>query len=369
MKLVRGTIRPYAWNELGGPGTVRFDAEKGELVVTQTAEVQAEVADLIASLRNKLRTQIMVELTVIECAEPSCERIGVDFIGNAPAGAAGSIRTVTELTPIAKLIREANSGGAVDSARLTQLLAAAKADGNIDILYRPQMLLTEGVVSRFEISQEHKFLTGLDVSMGNDGVVQKPRYEAVREGIRINLTPTLSTDKKTIALTLDYETARLDKMDPVAPVAVSGDPATGEQPPLLLQKPRVQRAATQVEVTVRPGVTAVVVGPKVTRETRTEFALPVVSKIPYLNRLFRNVAIGRTEAQQLILVTAQLQSTDGEPACPEAKVCPQEAKATTEATRLVGEYRKACAAGRSEEALKFAMQALACDPKCFADGR
>jgi hypothetical protein len=41
-------------------------------------------------------------------------------------------------------------------------------------------------------------------------------------------------------------------------------------------------------------------------------------------------------------------------------------EAKSKAAELAAAYRKACAAGKTEEAMRLAMQALAADPMCFA---
>ena len=58
-------------------------------------------------------------------------------------------------------------------------------------------------------------------------------------------------------------------------------------------------------------------------------------------------------------------------ACPEVCQTVAVAKparpADTEVSRLVAAYHKACADGRTEHAMRLAMQALSLDPNCFAN--
>jgi type II secretory pathway component GspD/PulD (secretin) len=41
-------------------------------------------------------------------------------------------------------------------------------------------------------------------------------------------------------------------------------------------------------------------------EGRTEFGPPVISQVPYLNRLFKNVGIGRETRHMMIMVTPRI---------------------------------------------------------------
>src|SRR5262249_20963532 len=55
---------------------------------------------------------------------------------------------------------------------------------------------------------------------------------------------------------------------------------------------------------------------KVTAEGRNEFGPPVLSKIPYVNRLFKNVGYGREEKDLFLLVTPRIiAGREGEEAC------------------------------------------------------
>ena len=47
-------------------------------------------------------------------------------------------------------------------------------------------------------------------------------------------------------------------------------------------------------------------GIKRLREGRNEFGVPGLSKIPYVNRLFRNVGIGRETQSLMLMVTPRI---------------------------------------------------------------
>jgi len=57
---------------------------------------------------------------------------------------------------------------------------------------------------------------------------------------------------------------------------------------------------------VPDGGTVLLGGLKTLAEGRNEFGPPVLSKIPYINRLFRNQAFGREAQSIMILVTPRI---------------------------------------------------------------
>jgi general secretion pathway protein D len=57
---------------------------------------------------------------------------------------------------------------------------------------------------------------------------------------------------------------------------------------------------------VPDGGTVLLGGIKRLNEQRTEHGVPVLSKIPYINRLFKNVGIGRTTQSLMMMVTPRI---------------------------------------------------------------
>ena len=65
---------------------------------------------------------------------------------------------------------------------------------------------------------------------------------------------------------------------------------------------------------VPDGGTVLMGGLKSMSEGRNEFGPPVLSNIPYLNRLFRNTGIGRETKHMMIMVTPRIIITSEEEA-------------------------------------------------------
>ncbi|MCR9119742.1 MAG: type II and III secretion system protein, partial [bacterium] len=59
-------------------------------------------------------------------------------------------------------------------------------------------------------------------------------------------------------------------------------------------------------VSVPDGGTVLLGGVKRLSEGRNEFGVPLLSKIPYVNRLFKNVAIDRNTQSLMLMVTPRI---------------------------------------------------------------
>src|SRR5262249_8986547 len=79
IKLITSTIAPQSWADMGGPGTIDYYPLGLALVVTQTPDIQEQIADLLAALRRLQDQEVSVEVRFITIAESFFERIGVDF--------------------------------------------------------------------------------------------------------------------------------------------------------------------------------------------------------------------------------------------------------------------------------------------------
>jgi general secretion pathway protein D len=73
-----------------------------------------------------------------------------------------------------------------------------------------------------------------------------------------------------------------------------------------VQLPSFQFVAVLTTVSVPDGGTVLLGGIKRLREGRNEIGVPLLSKIPYVNRLFRNVGIGRETDSLMMMVTPRI---------------------------------------------------------------
>jgi type II secretory pathway component GspD/PulD (secretin) len=103
-------------------------------------------------------------------------------------------------------------------------------------------------------------------------------------------------------------------IDPAGAV-VQAFPGAGNNPPLannpLQVQVQINPQASNLQifnttVNVPDGGTVLLGGFKFLAEERTEYGPPILSKIPYLSRLFRNVGWSRDGATLIYLVTARV---------------------------------------------------------------
>lgn len=70
--------------------------------------------------------------------------------------------------------------------------------------------------------------------------------------------------------------------------------------------PNFSFVTVNTTVSVPDGGTVLLGGIKRLSEGRNEFGVPILSKLPYINRLFKNVGIGRETQSLMMMVTPRI---------------------------------------------------------------
>ena len=75
---------------------------------------------------------------------------------------------------------------------------------------------------------------------------------------------------------------------------------------MTVQLPTFAFVTVTTTVSVPDGGTCLLGGIKRSSEGRNEFGVPILDKIPYLDRLFKNVGIGRDTSSLMMMVTPRI---------------------------------------------------------------
>jgi type II secretory pathway component GspD/PulD (secretin) len=371
-------------------GTIDFFPQTMSLVVNQTPEIHEKVAELLAKLRKQQDVQVALEVRLLTIPDAFFERVGVDFNVNVrndePAPHCdgyervgidfNSPRPVTrcEVVP-ATSGKPAAATTFLSEKQLAQFLEAAQGDQRANIMQAPKLTLDNGQAAAVEITDKQFFVTRLDTVKDGDRTVTTPKNEAVTTGFRMKVWPFVSADRRFVQVYL-----KVDQTD-LASSAVPLFPVHGGKDKVqFVQQPALTNMSVEKTLTIPDGGTALLGGLKKISEGRNEYGPPVLSKVPYVNRLFKNVGYGREAQTVYVLVTPRVivneqearcqtgAAEESEP-CPLTRTAPPARRPSKALAELLSAYDEACADGRSDEAAKFAQAALILDPTCFARKR
>jgi type II secretory pathway component GspD/PulD (secretin) len=368
ISLITNTIAPKSWASSGGTGTIDYHPLTLALAINQTPDIQEQIADLLAALRRLQDQEVAVELRFISVAEGFYERIGVDFNINIPTGDAtsknGSLlaggnftngnfpnvfdpgRFLTGFTPSGTFtpdldipiknssfgmavppfggfpnIPGANGGVSMGLAFLSDIqvflfMEAAQGDTRTNVMQAPKITLFNGQTSTITITDQQFFTTNVNIITGPNGqpIFVPLNTPVVTGGSTLTVQAVITADRRFVRLSLAPALTNLaSAIVPLLPTAVIITPTFEggfAAPPVaftqFLQQPAFNTITVNTTVMVPDGGTVLMGGLKRLSEGRNEFGPPVLSKIPYINRLFKNVGYGREAESLLIMVTPRI---------------------------------------------------------------
>jgi general secretion pathway protein D len=391
IKLIQDTVAPKSWASMGGKGTIDYFPLTMTLVINQAPDVQEQIADMLAALRRLQDTQVSLEVRVVTVPDAFFERVGVDFNVKCDGGQRVVVPVTREPVPT-----PCDKGTFLTDKQLAQFLEAAQGDQRTNVMQAPKITAMSGQTAVVDTTTKQTFVTGLDASRREGQLTIIPKTEEIATGLRMSARPVVSADRRHVQVELKVEQANLaSTVVPLFPVTwqsgTADEPGKPVQFTQYIQQPVVNKQCVEGKVTIPDGGTVLLGGLKKVIESRNEYGPPVLSKIPYANRLFTNIGYGRETQNLYVLVTPRVIVTEEEecrpPACsrckeaPACAACPRTAPAEESEpcvpvcgqgkalVELLKAYDEACAAGHKDEAAKLAQAALILDPTCFAKGR
>ncbi len=344
IKLIQDTVAADTWRDAGGTvGSIRELG--GQLIVTQTPENQQLLQNLLEKLRETRAIQVTIETRFLTVQRNFLEDIGVDL--DATFNINGTISN--KLTPItvgsdtATLAAGAQTGvpgslggtyqtggangGAasglsiagsfIDDFQVNFLLRATQANTNTTILTAPRVTLFNGQRAYVLVATQRAYVSNLTPTVANNAVAFAPTVSVVSSGVLLDVQATVSSDRKYVTLTLRPQLAQL--LDLFSFTFTTGAPAPTPTPtpaptptptPVppatagtgLIQEPELQITEVRTSVSVPDGGTLLLGGQTLAGETQKEVGVPILSKIPFLKRIFTNTSTAKDEQILLILV-------------------------------------------------------------------
>jgi tetratricopeptide (TPR) repeat protein len=201
-------------------------------------------------------------------------------------------------------------------------MEAAQGDRRVNVMQAPKLTLFNGQTSTLTVNDLQFFVTSVTVVSVNGQIVFIPNNSpfpgpgGIQNGgtLTIAIQGVVSADRRFVRLnmpvTLSAQTGATVPLFPittfVTPIFEGG--SQGQPIPFtqFLQQPSFTTLNINTTVVCPDGGTVLLGGLKQLNEGRNEFGPPFLSKIPYVNRLFKNVGIGRDTTHIMIMVTPRI---------------------------------------------------------------
>ncbi len=206
----------------------------------------------------------------------------------------------------------------LNDIQVYMFLEAAQGDRRVNVMQAPKLTLFNGQTATLSVNDLQFVVTNVQVISVNGQLVFVPQNTPLPGpglgGLSITVQGVVSADRRFVRLNLpvfmSVQTGANVPLFPfttfVIPVFEGG--SQGQPVPFtqFLQQPSFTNLEVNTTVVCPDGGTVLLGGFKQLAEGRNEFGPPVLSKIPYLNRLFKNVGIGRETTHIMIMVTPRI---------------------------------------------------------------
>ncbi|HEX3725099.1 MAG TPA: hypothetical protein VHV08_02605, partial [Pirellulales bacterium] len=207
------------------------------------------------------------------------------------------------------------------------LVNAAQGDRRSNVLQAPKVTMFNGqLASVFDVTQTPFVISVIPV-VGDFAAAYQPVITVLSEGTALTVQAVISNDRRFVRLTVtpffstigdvtnftfsgSHTTTANSSSSQSS--GSSGDSTAGSNDQtttndgITLQLPNFSIVTVNTTVSVPDGGTVLLGGIKRLSEGRNEFGVPILSKLPYINRLFKNVGIGRETQSLMMMVTPRI---------------------------------------------------------------
>ena len=362
---IQQNVDPNSWKDSGGDvGSVSSSPLRAILLITQTPENQHKIVSVLDSLRASQALQVSIETRFLTVQRNFLEDIGVnasmtfnpltnpanprsgynssrfspiaitqsavtnnttftDANGNVTNSAQGS-RTLDWASSVGNADVPGSipsdpadypnpiviQGSYIDNLTVSFLIRAVEANQQSTQLTAPRLTLFSGQRSVLIVETQQAYVSDVTPVVAPGAALFNPTVSTtVAEGVVLSVQATVSPDRKYVFLDIQPQLARLLALTSftisavVTPVAtVLGTTGAPQTITGTLQLPTLAVTQVRTSVSVPDGATLLLGGQTLAGDTTREQGVPVLSKIPFIKRLFTNRAEAQDEQILLILV-------------------------------------------------------------------
>jgi type II secretory pathway component GspD/PulD (secretin) len=198
------------------------------------------------------------------------------------------------------------AGTFLDDIQVDFMVEATQADRRNVVLTAPRLTFTNGHAANIFVTTQQAFVSDLNPVIGTNSVAFDPQVDVVSSGFTLGLDGIVSADRRYVTLTIRTALAEVVRFDDAEVTAQTGGGTQlgAPSPPVTssFQLPIVQVTSLSTGATIPDRGTLLVGGQKIKQDVEVESGVPVLSKLPIINRFFTNRIQSQEEQTLLILV-------------------------------------------------------------------
>jgi hypothetical protein len=301
---------------------------------------------------------VAIEVRFITVGEDFFDRIGVNFSSDGK-----TMDIVEDGQAVRRLLEDVPTP--LDEKQVRKFLEAVQGDIRSNVMQAPRMTVNDGQEANFRSTEQQHFVTDINTVREGGRLAVCPKTQTFSTGVELSVRPKIQAEKRTVVINLKANLTSLDServslFPVVIPVTPVGKDGKSEKPVVFtqyLQQPHFTTLSIQEELTIPDGGSVLLGGWKRVSTGRNEFGPPVLSKVPYVGRLFTTVGYSRSVENVLMMVTARIITLEEKGTAAAAPVCPKK-----EIAELMKQFNVLFKEGKYAEAEACALRAHELDP-------
>ncbi|MBS0187161.1 MAG: hypothetical protein JSS51_03770 [Planctomycetes bacterium] len=251
--------------------------------------------------------------TVAQQSEPTSVTNSQGFGPVAMVANSLGITNALTTAPFAAEVQAAGRAFAVagtflDDVQVDFLIEATQADRRNVSLQAPRLTTTNGQQANIQVTNQLTYISSLTPITNQSAVAFQPVTSTLNTGVIMLVRGTISADRRYVTADITTQISQLVRFrtgQTFAAVAGGGGTIGGGGSATIpsgnFQLPEVQVSSVSTTVTIPDQGTILLGGQRIVTEQEVESGVPVLSKIPVLNRFFSNRTESKSEQTLLIL--------------------------------------------------------------------
>ena len=213
------------------------------------------------------------------------------------------------------------AGTFLDDIQVDFLVEATQADRRNVSLTAPRLTFMNGKQANIFVVTQQAFVSDLTPVVGTGSVAFDPTVQSLQSGFTLALQGVVSADRRYVTLTVQTGISTVGEFGEGTVSAVAGgngDNSSASIATGTFQLPLIAVTQISTGATIPDKGTLLLGGQRLVTEVEVETGVPVLSKLPILNRFFTNRIETKEEQTLLILVkpTIIIQNEEEERAFP-----------------------------------------------------
>ncbi|MDZ4830687.1 MAG: hypothetical protein SGJ09_10885, partial [Phycisphaerae bacterium] len=198
----------------------------------------------------------------------------------------------------------------LDDVQVDLLIKATQADQRNVVLTAPRLTLFNGQRSWISIAKAVSFISGLTPITGNSAGAFQPQISVIYEGFVLDVEAVISADRRYVTMTVQFglnENVKFRDVKFTGAAGASDIVGRGSNTfEASFQLPELEGTQIATTVSVPDKGTILMGGQRKLTEFEVESGVPVLSKIPIINRFFTNRITNKTELTTLLLIRPEV---------------------------------------------------------------